>query len=399
MLSWLYFGGDRAKLVRIIIVSVCGGIGRRDRRSRDEEARRAAEGNGKMKIVVLAGGLSTERAVSLVTGTSVCRALRENGHRAILVDLFLGVETLPEDPETLFDAPDGLCPDVRIDAAAPDLQAVKASRKDQSGRLLGPHVLELCSLADIVFLGLHGQDGEDGRIQAAFDLLGIRYTGGGYLASALAMDKSMTKRMMDAAGIPTAPWRDIPSYTEADIPALAAELEVPCAVKIVNGGSSIGVALPDTRQELEDALREMLRYGSHIIVEKKIAGRELTVGVLGDRALPAVEIVPAVKEFDYTAKYQSGGAKEICPAPITPAQQEEMGALALKLHRALGLEVYSRTDFLLDAEGKFWCLEVNSLPGMTAASLVPKEAAAAGMTYRELCEEIVQQSYRLKRRA
>ena len=352
-----------------------------------------------MKIVVLAGGLSTERAVSLVTGTSVCRALRENGHRAILVDLFLGVETLPEDPETLFDAPDGLCPDVRIDAAAPDLQAVKASRKDQSGRLLGPHVLELCSLADIVFLGLHGQDGEDGRIQAAFDLLGIRYTGGGYLASALAMDKSMTKRMMDAAGIPTAPWRDIPSYTEADIPALAAELEVPCAVKIVNGGSSIGVALPDTRQELEDALREMLCYGSHIIVEKKIAGRELTVGVLGDRALPAVEIVPAVKEFDYTAKYQSGGAKEICPAPITPAQQEEMGALALKLHRALGLEVYSRTDFLLDAEGKFWCLEVNSLPGMTAASLVPKEAAAAGMTYRELCEEIVQQSYRLKRRA
>ena len=352
-----------------------------------------------MKIVVLAGGLSTERAVSLVTGTSVCRALRENGHRAILVDLFLGVETLPEDPETLFDAPDGLCPDVRIDAAAPDLQAVKASRKDQSGRLLGPHVLELCSLADIVFLGLHGQDGEDGRIQAAFDLLGIRYTGGGYLASALAMDKSMTKRMMDAAGIPTAPWRDIPSYTEADIPVLAAELEVPCAVKIVNGGSSIGVALPDTRQELEDALREMLCYGSHIIVEKKIAGRELTVGVLGDRALPAVEIVPAVKEFDYTAKYQSGGAKEICPAPITPAQQEEMGALALKLHRALGLEVYSRTDFLLDAEGKFWCLEVNSLPGMTAASLVPKEAAAAGMTYRELCEEIVQQSYRLKRRA
>ena len=170
-------------------------------------------------------------------------------------------------------------------------------------------------------------------------------------------------------------------------------------MKIVNGGSSIGVALPDTRQELEDALREMLRYGSHIIVEKKIAGRELTVGVLGDRALPAVEIVPAVKEFDYTAKYQSGGAKELCPAPITPAQQEEMGALALKLHRALGLEVYSRTDFLLDAEGKFWCLEVNSLPGMTAASLVPKEAAAAGMTYRELCEEIVQQSYRLKRRA
>ena len=351
-----------------------------------------------MKIVVLAGGLSTEREVSLVTGTSVCRALRQNGHKAILVDLFLGLEEVSADLETLFDAPDGLCPDAKIAVTAPDIEAVKKSRKDQSGRLFGPNVLELCSLADIVFLGLHGQDGEDGRVQATFDLLDIKYTGGGYLASGLAMDKSMTKRMMDSAGIPTAPWRDIPSYTEADIPALTAELEVPCAVKVVNGGSSIGVALPDTKEELEAALREMLRYGSHIIVEKKIRGRELTVAVLGDRALPAVEIVPAVKEFDYTAKYQTGGAREICPAPITAEQQEEMGTLALKLHRTLGLEVYSRTDFLLDEEGHFWCLEVNSLPGMTSASLVPKEAAAAGLTYNELCEEIVQRSYRLKRR-
>ena len=353
-----------------------------------------------MKIVVLAGGLSTERAVSLVTGTSVCKALRENGHRAILVDLFLGIEEVPADLESLFDATDGLCPDVKIDAVAPDLDAVRASRKDKSRRLFGPNVLELCGLADIVFLGLHGQDGEDGRVQATFDLLDIKYTGGGYLASGLAMDKSMTKRMMESAGIPSAPWRDIPCYTEADIPALVQELGVPCAVKVVNGGSSLGVALPDTKEELERALRDMLRFGSHIIVEKKITGcREFSIAVLGDRALPAVEILPADKEFDYAAKYQSGGAREICPAPITAEQQEEMGRLALKLHRTLGLEVYSRTDFLLDSEGQFWCLEVNSLPGMTAASLVPKEAAAAGMSYHELCEEIVQQSYRLKRRA
>lgn len=352
-----------------------------------------------MKIVVLAGGLSTEREVSLATGSSVCKALRENGHKAILMDLFLGLEVLPEVPETLFDAPDGLIPEAEIKVTAPDIEAVKASRKDRSARLFGPNVLEVCGMADIVFLGLHGQDGEDGRVQATFDLLGIRYTGGGYLASGLAMDKSMTKRMMASAGIPNAPWRDIPTYTEADIPALMAELEVPCAVKVVNGGSSIGVALPDTKEELETALREMLRYGSHIIVEKKIKGRELTVGVLGDRALPAVEIVPAKKEFDYAAKYQTGGAREICPAPITAAQQEEIGALALKLHRTLGLAVYSRTDFLLDEDGKFWCLEVNSLPGMTAASLVPKEAAAVGMSYNELCEEIVRQSYGIKRRA
>lgn len=351
-----------------------------------------------MKIVVLAGGLSTERAVSLVTGTSVCKALRGNGHQAILVDLFLGLEEVPENLETLFDAADGLCPEAKIEAVEPDLEAIRAGRKDQSERRFGPNVLEICALADIVFLGLHGQDGEDGRIQAAFDLLGIKYTGGGYLASGLAMDKSMTKRIMDAAGIPNAPWRDIPSYDEADIPALVEKLEVPCAVKVVNGGSSIGVALPDTKEELEKALHEMLRYGSHIIVEKKIQGRELTVAVLGDRFLPAVEIVPSIKEFDYAAKYQAGGANELCPAPITEEQWKTMGGLALKLHRALGLEVYSRTDFLLDEEGNFWCLEVNSLPGMTSASLVPKEAAAAGMTYGELCEEIVQLSYRLKRR-
>ena len=351
-----------------------------------------------MKIVVLAGGLSTERAVSLVSGTGICRALRENGHRAILVDLFLGIEDVPADPETLFDAPDGLCPDAKIEVTAPDLDAVRRSRKDQSNRLFGPNVLELCQLADIVFLGLHGMDGEDGRVQAAFDLLDIKYTGGGYLASGLAMDKSMTKRIMDAENIPTPAWMDIPGYTEEDIPALVEQLDVPCAVKVVNGGSSIGVSLPDTKEELEQALRELLRYGRHIIVEKKIVGRELTVAVLGDRALPAVEILPAVKEFDYIAKYQNGGARELCPAPITAEQQETMGNLALKLHRALGLEVYSRTDFLLDENGDFWCLEVNSLPGMTPNSLVPKEARAIGMSYNELCEEIVQQSYRIKRR-
>lgn len=354
-----------------------------------------------MKIVVLAGGISTERDVSLVTGASVCRALRENGHKAIFVDLFLGLEEVPADLETLFDAPDGLCPQVSISAAAPDLEAVRRSRKDQSGSVFGPHVLEVCALADIVFLGLHGQAGEDGRIQAAFDLLGIRYTGAGYLSSGMAMDKSITKTIMDHAGIPTAPWRDIPRYTEADIPRLVEELEVPCAVKVVNGGSSLGLALPDTKEELEAALHEMLRYGSHIIVEKKLCGRELTVAVLGERWLPAAETIPVQGSFDYTAKYQpaqAGGAREICPAEITPEQMEAAGELALRLHKALGLSVYSRTDMILDEEGRLWCLETNSLPGMTPASFVPKEAAAVGMSYNQLCEEIVRLSYQIPRK-
>lgn len=350
-----------------------------------------------MKIVVLAGGLSTERAVSLVTGSSVCRALRENGHRAILVDLFLGLEEVPEDLETLFDAPDGLCPEAKIETKAPDLAAVRASRRDQSGRLFGPNVLELCEAADIVFLGLHGQDGEDGRVQATFDLLGIKYTGGGYLASGLAMDKAMTKRMMDAAGIPTPKWRLL-EYGAADVDRLAAELPMPCVIKTTTGGSSLGVFLPEDRAALKDALIRVQGFSGQVLAEERVYGRELTVAVLGDRALPAVEILPAEKDFDYAAKYQAGGAREICPAPITAEEQRAAGELALKLHRTLGLEVYSRTDFILDGEGRFWCLEVNSLPGMTSASLVPKEAAAIGMTYNQLCEEIVQQSYRLKRR-
>lgn len=352
-----------------------------------------------MKIVVLAGGLSTERDVSLVTGASVCRALRENGHQAIFVDMFMGIPALPEPAEALFDAPDGLCPQVQIAREASDLEAVRKSRPDQSPSRLGPNVLEICRMADLVFLGLHGMDGEDGRIQATLDLLGVPYTGSGYLGAGMAMDKAVTKAVMERAGIPTAPWRDIPAYTEADIPALAAELQVPCAVKIVNGGSSVGVALPDTREELEQALRETLRYGSHVIVEKKLRGRELTVGVLGDRYLPAVEIIAQTGAyFDYAAKYQTGGSLELCPAPITEEQQREMGEYALRLHNALGLSVYSRTDFILDEEGRPWCLEVNTLPGMTPASLVPKEAAAAGLTYNQLVEEIVERSAGKRRR-
>ena len=350
-----------------------------------------------MKIVVLAGGISTEREVSLVTGTSVCRALRENGHRAILVDLFLGLEEVPADLETLFDAPDGLCPQAEIKAQAPDLDAVRRQRKDQGPSHIGPHVLELCAASDLVFLGLHGQDGEDGRIQAVLELMGVPYTGSGSLASGMAMHKAVTKRIMESAGIHTPQWWLL-HYGPEDVDRLAEEIEMPCVVKTTGGGSSLGVYLPEDRTALKAALSEVLRYGNEVLVEQRITGRDVTVGVLGDRALPAVEIVPAVKEFDYTAKYQAGGAQELCPAPITAEQQEQMGQLALRLHRALGLTAYSRTDFILDGEGRPWCLEVNSLPGLTSASLVPKEAAAIGMSYNQLCEEIVRLSLGVKRR-
>ena len=352
-----------------------------------------------MKIVVLGGGISTERHVALVTGTSVCKALRERGHKAIFVDMFLGLEDYHGKLEDAFDAPDGFCGKVAIETTAPDLDAVRAARKDKSPSRLGKDVLAICALADCVFLGLHGADGEDGKIQAALDLLGVPYTGSDYLGSAMAMDKAVAKRIMDSNGIRTPAWREL-RYTEADIPRLCQELPVPCAIKVVNGGSSIGVQLPDSREELSSALRDVLRYGSRVIVEEKIHGREMTVPVLGESALCPIEIVPPEgSSFDYVAKYQSGSAAaaEICPAPIGEKETKLLQETALQFHRALGLSVYSRTDFILDSEGRAWCLEVNTLPGMTPASLIPKAAAVAGMSYGELCEKIVELSLQVRR--
>lgn len=349
-----------------------------------------------MKIVVLGGGLSSERHVSLVTATSVCRALRERGHKAIFVDMYLGMENYEGPLEAAFDTADGFCGSVSIEKTEPDLQAVVASRRMKGPSRLGKNVLELCALADCVFLGLHGADGEDGKIQGALQLLGVPYTGSDMLGSAMAMDKAVSKRIMESAGIPTPAWREL-DYNEADIPALLETLPVPCAVKFVGGGSSIGVALPENRVELEAALRDMLRFGGRVIVEEKIRGRELTVPVLDGRTLSPIEIVPPEgASFDYVAKYQSGseGAREICPAPITERERALISDLALRLHKALGLSVYSRSDFILDGEGRAWCLEVNTLPGMTPNSLIPKAAAVEGFSYGQLCEKIVELSLR-----
>lgn len=344
-----------------------------------------------MKIVVLGGGISTERHVSLVSGTSVCRALRERGHKAIFVDMFMGLENYDGPLEAAFEVPDGFCGEVAIEKTAPDLEAVKASRKMQSPSRLGKNVLEICALADCVFLGLHGADGEDGKIQAALELLGVPYTGSGPLSSGMAMDKAVAKLVMESCGVLTPKSREL-IYGYEDITELTESLPVPCAVKVVGGGSSIGVELPDTREQLREALENILKYGNRVLVEEKIIGRELTVPVLDNRYLSPIEIVPPEgMSFDYVAKYQSGaqGARELCPAPISAQEAETLGNAALRLHRALGLSVYSRADFILDKDGRAWCLEVNTLPGMTPNSLIPKAAAVEGISYGELCEKIV----------
>ena len=223
------------------------------------------------------------------------------------------------------------------------------------------------------------------------------YTGAGYLGSAIAMDKIAAKEMMDANGIPNPKWQKL-TYTEAEIPQLEETLPMPCVVKAPTGGSSLGVYLPKDRAELADALRQVRSFCHEVLVEQRIYGRELTDAVLGERYLPPVETFPSVENFDYEAKYQAGGAKEICPAELTEEQAKAVGEMALRVHKALGLAVYSRTDMIMDENGQLWCLEANSLPGMTPTSFVPKEAAAVGISYDDLCEEIVRQSLKIKRR-
>lgn len=338
-----------------------------------------------MKIVVLAGGLSPERSVSLSSGVLVAKALRERGHQTALADMYLGVTG---NPAELFAAP---LPEewTRIGRQAPDLEALKRERGGKS--LFGPGVLELCQGADVVFLALHGQCGEDGRVQAAFDLLGIPYTGSGYLGSAIAMDKDLTKKLAAPLGVRTPAW-ELLDYEAGDIPALAARLRLPCVVKPVDSGSSIGVSVCRTREELADALTGGLAFGGRCVAEDYVAGREIQIAILEDRALPSIEIVPKIGFYDYENKYQPGAAVELCPAPIPPETERELAEAALTVFHAVGLSVYSRADFILDGDGKLWFLEINTLPGMTPTSLVPQEAAAVGISYGELCERIIRAS-------
>ncbi|NLF35252.1 MAG: D-alanine--D-alanine ligase [Clostridiales bacterium] len=340
-----------------------------------------------MKIVVLAGGLRPERNVSLSTGTVVCEALRGNGHQAALVDMYFGTEGLDGPPEALFRAPLSQSGRV-VSPTAPDLEAVKAARKSKAPGMFGPGVLELCRMADLVFLALHGACGEDGRVQAAFDLLGIAYTGSGYLGSALAMDKDITKRVIAGLGVDTPTWEAV-NYTAADVDRLTSRTAVPCVIKPVNSGSSIGVYIAHTKKELHKALVDSLAFGGRVVLERYVAGREIQVGILADQALPSIEIIPKAGFYDYENKYQPGAALEVCPADIPPEAETRVRSAALKVYHALGLSVYSRADFILDEAGTPWFLEINTLPGMTPTSLLPQEAASAGIGYAELCERIL----------
>lgn len=339
-----------------------------------------------MKIVVLAGGLSPERDVSLSSGSLIANALREKGHRVLLLDVYEGISANESNFENLFEDNSGCPYSYAVPELEPDLNELKA-RNNNGDALIGRNVLNICQLADVVFIGLHGAMGENGQIQAVFDVMGIKYTGTGYIGSLLAMDKDLTKKLLRQAAIPTAEWL---IYNDLiSVQHVIEHIGLPCVVKPCSAGSSVGVSIAKDVEELKTAITTAKRIEASILIEKMIAGREFSVGILNGRALPVIEIIPKEGFYNYKNKYQSGLTNEVCPANLPEQDAVRIQSAALKIHDILRLGTYSRIDFIQDVSGEIICLEANTLPGMTPTSLIPQEALAEGISYEELCNQIV----------
>lgn len=336
-----------------------------------------------MKIVVLAGGISTERDVSLSSGTMIYRALKKNGHQAILLDVYLGYKG--NDIEGIFDKQDDWAKEMgAISEKNPDIAQVKAMRADGDKNFFGPNVIAICQAADAVFMALHGENGENGKIQACFDLMGITYTGTDYVSSALCMNKGISKELFAFYGIQTPQGIRM---KKGEQPAMTVAL--PCVVKACCGGSSVGVCIVQSKEQYQAALEEAFRYDDEVVVEQYIKGREFSVGVMDGKALPIIEIAPLQGFYDYKNKYQAGSTIETCPAELAADKTKEMQEMAEKAYVALRLKNYARMDFMMSEDGEIYCLEANTLPGMTPTSLLPQEAAAMGISFEELCEKIL----------
>ncbi|MDO4470161.1 MAG: D-alanine--D-alanine ligase [Bacillota bacterium] len=338
-----------------------------------------------MNIIVLAGGNSTEREVSIASGQGVCKALRERNHKAVLLDPYFGAF---EKEENLFPAEYDV--DKAADAMREMSSKLEETMKTRKG-FFGPNVLEMCKEADIVFLALHGANGEDGKVQSVLDLMGIKYTGSGPLSSGMAMDKGITKMVFEAKGVPT------PKGMTLEKGKCSSQLAdygmgFPVIVKPCCGGSSVGVCIANNQTEYQAALLEAFSYENEVVVEQFITGREFSVAVVDGKAYPVIEIAPLQGFYDYKNKYQAGSCVETCPADLSSALTKEMQKYAEMGYKALNLQAYARLDFLMDDEGNMYCLEANTLPGMTPTSLIPQEAKAIGMDYPQLCEKLIEVS-------
>lgn len=319
-----------------------------------------------------------ERDVSLASGSLIANSLRESGHSAVLVDLYYGIEK----EKMSFDDMSGRY-EYKIPEIAPDLDAIIRSNGGRENPV-GENVIELCKMADVTFLALHGGVGENGKLQALLEMNGIRFTGSSSVGCMLSMDKIISKELVARDGIPTAEW-----LTNKDDRA-ALEALIPCFVKPADNGSSVGVTKVTSEGELYAALCEAEKFSDNILVEKQVVGREFSVGILEGVALPPIEIIASGDFYNYKVKYQAGLAREICPAPIDEELTHKLQSYAERAHRVLRLGAYSRIDFILDESGEFFFLEANALPGMTPTSLLPQEAQAAGMNYSELCLKLIE---------
>lgn len=327
-----------------------------------------------MKITILLGGASSERDVSMASGLRIADALRGKGHDVSLVDPAKG-------PIASAAERDLRARGVRT--APPTLEELKSF----NGGTILPTLTQMPEVAgaDVVFLALHGGQGEDGTIQAMLDMAKKRYTGSGHLASALAMDKDLSKILFRAAGVGTPDWLMAPATADE----IVGRLGLPVVVKPSKQGSTVGLAVVKKAEDLFAAIDEAFRHDDEVMIEEFIPGRELTVGILGDEVLPVGEIISKNEIYDYEAKYTAGMAVEVFPADIPAAVSDDAQRQAMAAFRALKLGGYARIDFRLAEDDSLYCLEANTLPGMTELSLIPQAAAAVGISFADFCERIV----------
>ncbi len=326
-----------------------------------------------MRITVLTGGTSAERDVAIASAGQVVKALRQGDHLVDVVDIARG--HVPEAEEaTLFP-----------DAVGSEPPATEALRDQERDLLVsGLADISVVRRADVLFLALHGGWGEDGTLQALLDVIGTPYTGSGPLASAVAMDKDISKRLFRVAGVSTADWLMAPCTTDE----VDCQLGWPVIVKPSKQGSTVGLTMVEQAADLAAAIDHAARFDDEVMVEAFVPGRELTVGVLEGEALSVGEIKPSHSLFDYQCKYTPGMSEEIFPAAVPDDIARESQRRALTAHTALKLGGYSRVDFRLTPGDELVCLEANTLPGLTSTSLLPQSAKASGIEFADLCERI-----------
>lgn len=350
-----------------------------------------------LDIVVLAGGLSNERNLSLKSGYVVSELLKEKGHKVILLDAYMGYDEQEQMIEDAFADTEKYSLKLdNIPTDIPDLWAVRKRRKDQSGAYFGPNVLQICRQADLVFIALHGANGENGKVQAAFDLLGIDYTGCDYFSSAVSSNKSVSKQLLEEAGIPVPKGFCVYKNGNVSEPEEFG-ISYPVIVKPNNGGIGLGISVANDKVSYQKALKEAFRWESEIIVEEYVAGREFAVGTLEGKAFPVIEVLPLETRNKEKGMSLQGETVQKCPAEISEELSSEFMETAEKVSEILGVQAYSKVDFILRSDGSYVVLECDSLPQLYQDAHLVLEAKAVGITFGDLCDRIITNS--LKKRS